>query len=238
MSTRRTPWTHPVTIVWLSAALGLLLLSAPLPGTAAGGGGGGGGMRAGSANKAGAQRALKHFERAEKQRVEGIEETRLSLEESDPEKREDHMETAERKFKRALREYKKATRSKDDFHHAYNGMGFCQRMLGDYQAALEAYDKALTIEPGFPPAVEYRGEAYLRLGRLDDAKSAYMELFASQRELADLLMRKMQAWLGIQQKGDSEASETLSGFGQWIEDRSEIAEQTAGLVPGEADSRW
>ena len=39
MSARRTPWTHPVTIVWLSAALGLLLLFAPLPGNAAGGGG-------------------------------------------------------------------------------------------------------------------------------------------------------------------------------------------------------
>ena len=227
---------RPVPILWLSSALGLLLLATPPAATAAGGGGGGSAM--GSVGGAREQRGLKHFERAEKQRVQGVEETRLALGESDPEAREEHMENAERKFKRALREYKKAVRSKKNFHYAYNGMGFCQRMLGDYEAALKSYDKALSMEPGFPPAIEYRGEAYLRLGRLDDAKAAYMELFANQRKLADLLMRKMRAWVITQEATTAGGSTQLSEFKEWIDERSEIADQTAALVPGEADSRW
>ena len=223
-------------LLCLSAALTLLLLATPQAGAAAGGGGGGGAARAGGG--ASEQRALKVFQRAEKLRVQGIEETRLALQESDSEEREEHMENAERKFKRALRDYKKAIRAKRDFHHAYNGMGFCQRMLGDFEAALESYDEALAIEPGFPPAVEYRGEAYLRLGRLEDAKAAYMELFRGERTLADLLMRKMQAWLNTQERTGAEKSEALVEFGQWIEKRSEIANQTAALVPGESGSHW
>ena len=68
-------------------------------------------------------------------------------------------------------------------------------MLGDNEAALASYDRALKLEPGFPQAVEYRGEAYLNLGKLDEAKAAYMDLFGRERPLADLLLRKMQAWI-------------------------------------------
>ena len=137
-----------------------------------------------------------------------------------------------------LREYKKATRAKRDFHYAYNGQGFCQRMLGDYEAALASYDKALELAPGFPPAVEYRAEAYLRLGRLKEAQAAYMELFNAERTIADLLMRKMRAWLAVQQTSPSVPADELSAFQKWVDERSEIAAQTAALLPGEADSRW
>ncbi|NRA07272.1 MAG: tetratricopeptide repeat protein [Myxococcales bacterium] len=232
----RSSWS--AALVWLSAALGLLFLSTPVPAAAAGGGGGGGGGMGLGQGSGGMQRAAKHFERAEKYRVQGIEDTRLALEESDPEERAEHHEDAQRKFKRALREYKKATRAKRDFHYAYNGQGFCQRMLGDYEAALTSYDKALELEPGFPPAVEYRAEAYLRLGRLKEAQAAYMELFNAERNIADLLLRKMRAWLAGQQKTPTVPANELSAFQTWVGERSEIADQTAALMPGEADSRW
>ena len=61
---------------------------------------------------------------------------------------------------------------------AYNGMGYSYRKLGDYTKALENYDRALQLAPKFPDAIEYRGEAYLALNRLDDAKQAYLTLFA------------------------------------------------------------
>ena len=238
MNIRQNVRALPTLLVSLCFGLGLLFLFNPLPGNAASGGAGsagGGSIRGGTPAE---QRAILHFKRADKQRVRGIEETRMGLEESDPEKREEHMEAAERKFKRALREYKKAARADKKFHHAYNGIGFCQRMLGDYEAALEAYDKALAIEPGFSPAIEYRGEAYLRLGRLDDAKAAYMELFSSQRKLADLLMRKMNVWLDSQKVGATGNDSVLASFREWVDKRSEIAEQTATLVPGEAGAHW
>ena len=111
-------------------------------------------------------------------------------------------------------------------------------MLGDYEAALTSYDKALELEPGFPPAVEYRAEAYLRLGRLKEAQAAYMELFNAERNIADLLLRKMRAWLAGQQKTPTVPANELSAFQTWVGERSEIADQTAALMPGEADSRW
>ncbi|MGE4652168.1 MAG: tetratricopeptide repeat protein [Myxococcota bacterium] len=236
----RAPRLRPsrsLVLLWWSAALGLLFLTSPLPAAAAGGGGGGGGGGMGQGG-ASMQRAAKHFERAEKYRVQGIEDTRLALKESDPEKRAEQREDAQRDFKRALREYKKAIRAKRDFHYAYNGQGFCQRMLGDYEAALASYDKALELAPGFPPAVEYRAEAYLRLGRLKEAQAAYMELFNAERKIADLLMRKMRAWLAVQQTSPSVPADELSAFQKWVDERSEIAAQTAALLPGEADSRW
>ena len=237
----RAPRLRPsrsLVLLWWSAALGLLFLTSPLPAAAAGGGGGGGGGGGMGQGGASMQRAAKHFERAEKYRVQGIEDTRLALKESDPEKRAEQREDAQREFKRALREYKKATRAKRDFHYAYNGQGFCQRMLGDYEAALASYDKALELAPGFPPAVEYRAEAYLRLGRLKEAQAAYMELFNAERTIADLLMRKMRAWLAVQQTSPSVPADELSAFQKWVDERSEIAAQTAALLPGEADSRW
>jgi hypothetical protein len=40
-------------------------------------------------------------------------------------------------------------------------MGFALRKTGEPVKALEMYDKALALAPGFPDALEYRGEAYL-----------------------------------------------------------------------------
>ena len=77
-------------------------------------------------------------------------------------------------------------------YQAYNGMGFCYRKTGDYVKALEMYDRALALKPGFPDAIEYRGEAYLGLNRVDDAKKAYLEILAADRKQADTLMAAMQ----------------------------------------------
>ena len=54
---------------------------------------------------------------------------------------------------------------------AWNYIGYCRRQTGDYGGALGAYDEALRLKPGFPEAIEYRGHAYLGLGRVDDSKS-------------------------------------------------------------------
>ena len=78
---------------------------------------------------------------------------------------------------------------------AYNGMGFSYRKLGDYAKALENYDRALQLAPNFPDAIEYRGEAYLALNRLDDAKQSYLTLFAMDRKQADSLMAAMKDYV-------------------------------------------
>ena len=53
---------------------------------------------------------------------------------------------------------------------AYNLLGFSHRKLGQVEAALAHYGKALALEPKHRGANEYLGELYLELGDLDKAR--------------------------------------------------------------------
>ncbi len=211
----------------------LLALSFSAPAFAAGGGGGGGGGGFGGGGSSPQEIAMGHFQSGEKFRKAGLESIAAAQGMSDEAARKEALEEATSKFKRALRAYKEATRADRKAHYAWNGIGFCQRTLGDNEAALAAYDRALKIEPGFPQAVEYRGEAYLNLGRLDDAKAAYLDLFGRERPLADLLLRKMQAWVADAKQNSQTpgAQAKLDEFAKWVDERAALAEATASLAP-------
>ena len=77
--------------------------------------------------------------------------------------------------------------------------GYTQRKLGSYDDSLASYAKALELKPGYPEALEYRGEAYLRLNRIHDAKQAYLDLFAGNRKIAATLLESMKEWIKAQQ---------------------------------------
>ena len=198
---------------------------------AAGGGGGGGGGGGFSGGSSPEQMGMAHFQAGEKSRKQGIEALEQAKAAPDDASRQDALKAATAKFKRALRSYKEATHADRKAYYAWNGIGFAQRMLGDYEAALTAYDKALKIEPGFPQAVEYRGEAYLQLGRLEDAKAAYMDLFGRERPLADLFLRNMQAWIAKAKQNEQApaAQAKLDEFAKWVDERAALAQQTASL---------
>jgi tetratricopeptide (TPR) repeat protein len=68
--------------------------------------------------------------------------------------------------------------------NAHNLMGFAYRKLGAYPAALEAYGKALTLNPYNRGALEYLGEAYLELDRPADAKATLDRLAEACRRIA------------------------------------------------------
>jgi tetratricopeptide (TPR) repeat protein len=68
--------------------------------------------------------------------------------------------------------------------NAHNLMGFAYRKLGDYPAALDAYGKALTLNPYNRGALEYLGEAYLELDRPGDAKATLDKLADACRRIA------------------------------------------------------
>ena len=53
---------------------------------------------------------------------------------------------------------------------AHNLMGFAYRKLGDYDQALEQYDRALALNPHHRGALEYLGEAYLEMDQPELAK--------------------------------------------------------------------
>jgi Flp pilus assembly protein TadD len=65
---------------------------------------------------------------------------------------------------------------KPGYPEAWNELGFALRQTGQYPEALRAYDEALRLRPNFPEAMEYLGEAYVKLGRLDDARAMQVRL--------------------------------------------------------------
>ncbi len=54
--------------------------------------------------------------------------------------------------------------------NAQNYLGFSHRKLGDIEAALIHYGKALELQPKHRGANEYLGDLYLELGQLDKAQ--------------------------------------------------------------------
>src|SRR4029078_7221731 len=103
---------------------------------------------------------------------------------ADPKEKAKATDKAKKEYEKALKDFKNAASNSPDMYQAYNGMGFAYRKTGDYLKSLEMYDKALQLKPGFPDAIEYRGEAYLGLNRIDDAKKAYLEVLAGDRKQA------------------------------------------------------
>lgn len=133
-------------------------------------------------------------------------------------------------YRSAVREFEQAVRNDGQLYPAWSSLGYAQRKLGAFDLSLEAYDRALAIEPRYAEAVEYRAEAYLGLGRLEPAKEAYLELFAGAREHADTLLVAMRKWVDARTAapGDLDA-ETLAAFEAWVAEREKIASQTARL---------
>jgi tetratricopeptide (TPR) repeat protein len=66
--------------------------------------------------------------------------------------------------------FAKAVEMKPGYPEAWNGLGYALRHQGKYPESLKAYDEALRLRPDYPEALEYLGEAYVKLGRVDDAR--------------------------------------------------------------------
>ena len=153
-------------------------------------------------------------------------------------KRDKLMGKAQKQYGKAIKNFRGAIEKNPVHYQAHSSLGYALRRTGQYEDALEAYDRALGLAPSYAEAIEYRAEAYLGLDRLEDAKGAYIRLFALERTRADELMRAMETWIE-QKQGDPSglAPETLQEFSTWVQERREIARQTAGLSDGES-SRW
>ena len=148
---------------------------------------------------------------------------------TDEKKKTKAQDKAKRQYENARGYFASALQRKADMYEAWNYVGYTSRKLGDYEKALPAYDEALRLNPSYNEAIEYRGVAYLGLNRIDDAKNAYMQLFQSARPLADQLMAEMQKWVAERRAAGNAAAE-VDALAQWIDERSNIARQTASLA--------
>jgi len=137
---------------------------------------------------------------------------------------------AKSEYQKSLKDFTSAAKFNPQLAPAYNGMGFAYRKTGDYAKALEMYDQALKLQPGFPDAIEYRGEAYLGLNRVDDAKQAYLEILAADRKQADTLMAAMQKWITDKKTNPAGVDPAVvSGLETWMKERGEIAKETMAM---------
>ncbi len=144
---------------------------------------------------------------------------------AEPGKAEKLLKKAAKEFEKAAKAQREAIKLDSRMYQAHSSLGYALRKLGDYDASIKAYDTALAIQPRYNEAIEYRAEAYLGLGRLDEAKEAYMHLLRADREQADDLLAAMQKW--VEEKRSMGGDQTVEDFAAWVAERSELAEQTA-----------
>lgn len=154
--------------------------------------------------------------------------------------RDDAAKKAKSEFERAFKDFKSAAQLNPNLFQAYNGMGYSYRKLGAYPQALEMYDKAITMAPGFyAEAVEYRAEAYLALNRIDDARKAYLDLFAADRKQADELMVVMKDWVAKRKVDPAGADPAaVAAFEKWMGERGEIAKDSQLMALSSNQTRW
>jgi len=175
---------------------------------------------------------LKHKDKADALASEA------EAEASNAKKRAKLEASARKEYEKAMKEFLGATDRNPAMFQAHGGLGYVYRKTGDFAAALKAYDRALELEPKYTPAIEYRAEAYLGVNRVDEAKTAYMALFNSDRARADELAAAMKSWLQRRrQDAAGLAPETIEDFAKWLSQREEIAGQTSALIQPHG-SRW
>jgi tetratricopeptide (TPR) repeat protein len=173
-----------------------------------------------------------HRDRAVKADVQALKESKDS-------DRAKGQKKARDEYEKALKDFRKAADLNPQMPQAFNGMGYSYRKMGDYTKALENYDRALELNPKFLDAIEYRGEAYLALNRLDDAKQAYLALFAADRKQADSLMKAMGEFVAKKKVDPSGVdAAALAAFESWITERSGVAEQTRPMALNHPQSSW
>ena len=141
-------------------------------------------------------------------------------------------------YAKSLGKFEEAVKLDDTLAEAWNYVGYSNRKLGNYDAALAAYEKALALKPGYPDALEYRGEAYLGLNRVSDAQQAYLDLYAGNRQLAAKLLAAMKSWVAAQRASPSGGASGLDDLNKWIQERTQIAGETAALTREGAAASW
>jgi len=156
-----------------------------------------------------------------------------------PEKSAKALDKAHSYYQKAAHEFIDAVGQQPSMYQAWNYLGFANRHLGNYDDALSAYAKALELNPNYPDAVEYRGEAYLGLNEIEPAKEAYMSLFRDSRKLADELILAMRRWTDSRRKdAQGVAPEDIEAFAHWVDERSSVAAETASLAIGASSTAW
>lgn len=168
--------------------------------------------------------ALAYYQEGLSHKAAALELEATAAETTDAAERERLLDAARAEFRAAVQVQGRALKLDLDYVEAANELGYALRKTGEVRKALGAYNFALEIRPDFYPAVEYRGEAYLALGMLDEARDAYLVLFRNDLALAARLLDAMAA-----------ADTDDADFAAWVLERQRLAAVTPGATQAAAD---
>ncbi len=123
-------------------------------------------------------------------------------------------------YNRALDQFTEALRNKGDMVDAWSRVGYVHLRLGAYAESVDDYNHALALKSDLYEAIFHRGEANLAIDRLDDTKSAYLELANHEQGLAAKLLLSMRKWLA-DHKSEAHGmnSAAIDSFEQWLKSR-------------------
>lgn len=216
-----------------------IVLAAPVAASAAGGGVSDGGSMSTPREMTPEERAKSAYNQGVRTAKQADKAGKAAGEAANEKKKAKAVEQAQKQYAKAREYFAAAAQLKPGMYEAWNYIGYTSRKLGEYDNALAAYGEALHLNPSYSEAIEYRGEAYLGLNRIEDAKGAYLSLFANARPLADQLLAAMQQWIA-ERRADAAGipAADVDTFSQWIQERTNIAQQTASLAIGGAQVKW
>ena len=107
-----------------------------------------------------------------------------------------------REYEEAIGEFAKALSYNPTMKEAYNNLGYCFRRVGKLPHSLDAYDKAIAMDPDFAQAREYRGETYLALGQPEKAEAELAKL----QELKSKFAEQLALAIGIYRDREKQAA--------------------------------
>lgn len=111
--------------------------------------------------------------------------------------------------------FRAAAAANPGMKEAWNLIGYTSRQLGEYEASLAAYEKALALVPDYPEAIEYRAELFLLTGKFDQVKAAYAQLLQSTPSYAGVLKESMRSWVARKDAPGSKAA-GREDFAAWV----------------------
>jgi tetratricopeptide (TPR) repeat protein len=140
---------------------------------------------------------------------------------SDPNEKRQLQRTAAEEYAQARRHFEEALRLDAYLYEGFTYLGYANRKLGRHSQALEAYERALALSPDYSYAIEYQGQAYLGLNRIDEARFNYLRLYALNKGQAKKLLQAMQSWLDAH-KDAAPAGADVESFAAWVAQRTEL----------------
>jgi tetratricopeptide (TPR) repeat protein len=138
--------------------------------------------------------AYKDVEKAQKE-LEEATALRAAGDEKSAKKAVEKEASATKKLKKSAGQFEEVVAVIPDHANAWNMLGYSRRMTGDLDGAFTAYWKCLEIDPNHAGAHEYLGEAYLKSGKLAQARGELAFLEKKKAPEAQKLAAAIDAWV-------------------------------------------